>query len=68
MKNFKSILEGISSQGKMMGSRGSSFRDSSSSSDQTSGLSIGASRAKDHEDATKDASIASEKNRKNELD
>jgi hypothetical protein len=67
MKNIKSILEGISSQGKMMGSRGSSFRDSSSSSDQTSGLSIGASRAKDHEDATKDASIASEKARKNEI-
>jgi hypothetical protein len=68
MKNIKSILEGISSQGKMMGSRGSSFRDSSSSSDQNSGLSIGASRAKDHEDATKDASIASEKNRKNEIE
>jgi len=68
MKNFKSIFEGISSQGKMMGSRGSSFRDSSSSSDQNSGLSIGASRAKDHEDATKDASIASEKNRKNEIE
>jgi hypothetical protein len=68
MKNFKSIFEGISSQGKMMGSRGSSFRDSSSSGDQTSGLSIGASRAKDHEDATKDASIASEKNRKNEIE
>jgi hypothetical protein len=67
MKNIKSILEGISSQGKMMGSRGSSFRDSSSSSDQTSGLSIGASRAKDHEDATKDASIASEKARENEI-
>jgi hypothetical protein len=68
MKNFKSIFEGISSQGKMMGSRGSSFRDSSSSSDQNSGLSIGASRAKDHEDATKDASIANEKNRKNEIE
>jgi hypothetical protein len=68
MKNIKSILEGISSQGKMMGSRGSSFRDSSSSRDQNSGLSIGASRAKDHEDAIKDASIASEKNRKNEIE
>jgi len=68
MKNFKSIFEGISSQGKMMGSRGSSFRDSSSSSDQNSGLSIGASRAKDHEDAAKKASITSEKNRKNEIE
>ena len=57
MKHIKSILEGIVSQGRLVGSRGSSFR-ASSSSDATGrhdhGIDIGAKRNYDHEKAAKE--------------
>ena len=68
MKHIKSILEGIVSQGRLVGSRGSSFR-ASSSSDATGrhdhGIDIGAKRNYDHEKAAKEKadSRASERER-----
>lgn len=67
MKNYKSVIEGIVSQGKMMGSKGSSFRDVATSNDSSSGINVGAGRNQSHENSAKDASAASEKARKNEI-
>jgi hypothetical protein len=67
MKDIKSILEGILSQGKTVGSGGSSFRDRSSSNDK-SGLNIGANRVHDREHAAKEASADRAENRKNEIE
>jgi hypothetical protein len=59
MKHIKSVLEGVISQGRLVGSRGYSFR-ASSSSDATGkhnhGIDIGASRNYAHEKAAKEKS------------
>jgi hypothetical protein len=67
MKNYKLVIEGIVSQGKMMGSKGSSFRDVATSNDSSSGINVGAGRNQSHENSAKDASAASEKARKKEI-
>jgi hypothetical protein len=67
MKNYKSVIEGIVSQGKMMGSKGSSFRDVATSNDSSSGINVSAGRNQSHENSAKDASAASEKARKKEI-
>lgn len=67
MRDIKSILEGIVSQGKTVGSGGSSFRDRSSSNDK-SGLNIGANRAQSHERAAKEASADRADNREDEVE
>ena len=59
MKHIKSVVEGVVSQGRLVGSRGYSFR-ASSSSDATGkhnhGIDIGASRNYAHEKAAKEKS------------
>jgi len=67
MRDIKSILEGIVSQGKTVGSGGSSFRDTSSSNDK-SGLNIGANRVHDRERAAKEASADRADNRQDEVE
>jgi hypothetical protein len=67
MRDIKFILEGIVSQGKTVGSGGSVFRHTSSSSNK-SGLNIGARRAQSHELATKNAAADSAENRENEVE
>jgi hypothetical protein len=66
MRDIKSILEGIVSQGKTVGSGGSSFRDRSSSNDK-SGLNIGANRVHDRERAAKEASADRAEKREDEV-
>jgi len=67
MRDIKSILEGIVSQGKTVGSGGSSFRDRSSSNDK-SGLNIGANRVHDRERAAKEASADRAEKREDEVE
>lgn len=67
MKIHKLILEGIVSQGKVAGSRGSSFRDISSSANK-SGLNVGAGRTQSHERAAKKAATISANERENEVE
>jgi hypothetical protein len=67
MKNYKTVIEGIVSQGKMMGSKGSSFRDVATSNDSSSGINVGAGRNQSHENSAKAASATSEKARKKEI-
>jgi hypothetical protein len=66
MRDIKSILEGIVSQGKTVGSGGSSFRDTSSSNNK-SGLNIGANRVHDRERAAKEASTDRAEKREDEV-
>ena len=67
MRDIKSILEGIVSQGKPVGSGGSVFRHTSSSSNK-SGLNIGAHRAQSHELETKKAVADSAEKREDEVE
>jgi len=67
MRDIKSILEGIVSQGKPVGSGGSVFRHTSSSSNK-SGLNIGAHRAQSHELASKKAVADSAEKREDEVE
>lgn len=67
MRDIKSILEGIVSQGRQVGSGGSSFRDMSSSNNK-SGLNIGAGRVHDNERAAKEASADRAEKREDEVE
>jgi hypothetical protein len=67
MRDIKSILEGIVSQGKPVGSGESVFRHTSSSSNK-SGLNIGAHRAQSHELASKKAVADSAGKREDEVE
>lgn len=76
MADIKAIIEGIVSQGKMVGSRGHAFRASSSSNASRSdtparhdhGVDIGASRNYAHEKAAKDKASERAREREQEVE
>jgi hypothetical protein len=70
MKDIKTIIEGIVSQGRQVGSGGSAFRAASSSGSfgkHVHGIDIGAHRNQAHELRAKNASIDSAKKREQEI-
>jgi hypothetical protein len=70
MRDIKAIIEGIVSQGRQVGSGGSSFRSSSSSGSfgkHDHGIDIGARRNQAHEVRAKDAAADRAKNREKEI-
>lgn len=76
MKDIKAIIEGVVSQGKLVGSRGRSFRASSSSDASRTdkpgkhehGVDIGASRNYEHEIAAKEKAEARAREREREVE